>query len=528
MQERYEELRKMYNSYSYTKLKDTANSLCNQVHAGKSFIEVYGNDNLSAEDLINDIVRMHRRVDLQEMNRKVIEEREVLNKPVTTTQIQLGIVPDTTTTLMDLWREKWDMRIVHQDVPRDLYFLALVSQLFKNITIFKGVDEDMRIHVCLIMPSGTGKSDGNDILTEVAELTGLSSYYLDRYTDAVLTGSIDQKKVERNTKTKSNPGDPEYLDPVVPSVLVTYDIIVYDEGENILKTNTATEGAQRILQKAMNRHGSAANKITNSLVGGNVEGYPNCSVIITSYFLEQFKETLLRRGLLQRMIVFITEENENQRTDIINRIVDAVPTFKHNVAEAEMKKNIRITRNQEINKLILAEVDSLREFHQNTESIYIHESAAPVIKEIIAELREILPLASGQREVWNSMISRLTVNILKMSALFAIINYRTHITEHDVRQSAQILIKTMDSVGFFLKKNMKTFDNTMAMAYYKSLVKSDKIGMQMSEKDMTEFIATRFGITRDKAKMVIDVLISQNKIAAVTLSDGTRKVKIVK
>ena len=528
MQEKYEQLRTEYGAYSYAMLKDVANNLCAEVHKGKSFIEVYGNDNLSIEDLINDIIRMHRRKDLQEMNEKVTAEREVLNKPFTTVQVQLRVVPDTTTTLLDLWREKWDSRIVYQDIPRDLYFLAFASQLFKDITIFKGVDEDMRIHVCLIMPSGTGKSDGNDILTEVSDLVGLKTHYLDRYTDAILTGSIDQKIIDRNIKNKLNVGDPYYVNPEVPSVLVTYDIVVYDEGENVLKTTQATEGAQRILQKAMNRHGSAANKITNTLVTGNIEGYPNCSIIITSYFLEQFKETLLRRGLLQRMIVYITEENEEQRTEIINRIIDAVPTFKDDVSEAEDKKRSRIERSAELDKLILAEVQSLQQFHKNTSSVYIHESAAPVIKEIIAELREILPIASGQREVWNSMISRLTVNILKMSSLFAIINYRTYVTEHDVRQAASILINTMDSVGFFLKKNMKMFDATTALAYHRSLAKSDKIGVQMAEKDMVEFIATRFSISRDKAKMIIDMLVAKNKMRALVLPDGSRKIKILR
>lgn len=526
MQEKYEELRSKYNQCSYGDLKETANTLCNEVHNGKSFIEVFQYDNISAEDLIEDIIKMHRRIDLQAMNKRISEEKVTLVKPATYIQAELGVVPDASTTLMDLWREKWNLRIVHQDIPCDLYFLSFVSQLFRNITIYKGVNEDIRLHVCLIMPSGTGKSDGNDIISEVCDLAGLSTHYLDRYTDAILTGSIDQKKVDRNLKLNAKPGDAAYQDPIQRSVLELYNFVIYDEGENILKTNQATEGAQRHLQKAMNRYGSAANRLTNSLVGNSIECYPNCNVLITSYYLEQFKETLLKRGLLQRMVVFITEENEQQRTDIINRIVDAVPTFKKNVSEAQLKKDIRETHNDEINKKILAEIESLREYHKDTESIFVREEVAPIIKEIISELREILPMMSGQREVWNSMISRLTVNILKMSALFAIINYRDYINERDVRQSAEILIKTMDSVGYFLKKNMKNYNNASVLAYHKSLVKSDKVGIPMTEENMVSFFVTRFSVERDKAKMLIDMLTQMSKIS-VTQNGETRKLKIV-
>lgn len=526
MQEKYEQLRRDYNNYSYSQLKDRANTLCNEAHDGKSFIEVYQSDTFSSEDLIDNIIKMHRRIDLQEMNKRVSAERVTINKPKTFIQAELGVIPDSTTTLMDLWREKWDMRIVHQEVPRDLYFLSFVSQLFNEITIYKGVNEDIRLHVCLIMPSGTGKSDGNDILSEVCKLANLSTHYLDRYSDAILTGSIDQKKNEANLKKGYKPGDAAYQDPIQRSVLELYNFIIYDEAENILKTTPATEGAQRHLQKAMNRRGSAANRLTNSLVGNSIECYPNCNIIMTSYYMSQFKDTLLERGLLQRMVVYISPENEEQRSDIINCIIDSVPTFVDDISEAEEKKAELERINKEINDKILVEIDALKEFHRDTKSIYIKAEAAPVIKDIIIQLREILPMEHSQRPIWNSMISRLSVNILKMSALFAIVGYRKYITEQDVRQAADILIKTMDSVGYFLKDNMKKYNNNEILAYHTSLKKSEKVGIMMEEAEMIQFMIDRFKITKQRAKMVLESLIGIKKIQ-VNMNNGVRKVKIV-
>jgi len=528
MVEKYTRLRTKYSQQSYDDLKDVANTLCKEAHNGKSFIEVYQNDFFSMEDLVENIIKMHRRLDLQKMNEQVTSQKEVLNKPVEYIQSELKVVPDSTTTFLDLWRKKWDMRIIHQDIPRDLYCLSFLSQLFIDKTIYRGVNEDIRLHLCTIMPSGTGKSDANNVLAEVCKLAGKSTYFVNRYTDAVLTGSVDSKKIERNIKNKLEPGMLGYQDPIQHSILELYDIVFYDEAENILKTTSATEGAQRHLQTAMNRLGSETNKITNSLVGNSIESYPSCNIIMTSYFLEEFAETLLKRGLLQRMVVYIQNEDEAKRTGIINRIVDSVPTFEEDVAEAEEKQKEYERLNNEVDQLLLAEIKSLLEYHKNTKSIYLKKEANPVIKEIIMQLREILPLQSNvQREVWNAMISRLSVNILKMSALFALMNYRNYIIEQDVRNAATILIKTMDSVGFFLKgRIMSKMNDSTSLAFHTSLKKSEKFGIQMEEEELIEYMMKRFSIDRDKCRINIDALINAKKIN-VNNKDGVRKLKVI-
>lgn len=325
---------------------------------------------------------------------------------------------------------------------------------------------------------------------------------------------------------KFKAGDAGYQDPQQKSVLELYDIVFFDEGENILKTTPATEGAQRILQKAMNRIGSAANKVTNSLVGNSVECYPASSIIITSYFLKEFSKTLLERGLLQRMVVYIAPENDEHRVDIINMIIDSVPTFVDNISEAQDKKERQQHENYDIDAKIIAEIDYLKEFHKDTTSIFIKEDVKPIIKEIIFALRDMLPMQSSQRDIWNSMISRLTINILKMSSLFAIMNYRTYVTEYDVRQSAAILMKTMESVGIFLKYNVDAEDNKFIRSCYNSLKRCHYVGVPVEEKLLVDYLTAKMNLSAENAREVIDSLISINKIG-VTMVDGKRKMKIL-
>ena len=526
MRERLEKFRQKYKALSYDDLKKTADEICREIHNGKGYIEVYGTDLVDHDDLVDDAVHMQELIALRDLTQKVIEEKEILNKPKLTTQSELPVEHDNSTNIMDLWREKWDLRIIHQDIARDLYCLSFLSQHFRHITLYKGTDEDLRVHVCLIMPSGTGKSDGNDIFAKMCELTGLRTHFVDRYTDAILTGSVDQKKIERNIKLKLNPGDLGYQDPHQKSILEMYDIIFFDEGENILKTTPATEGAQRILQKAMNRIGSAANMVTNSLVGNSVECYPASNIIITSYFLKEFSKTLLERGLLQRMIVYISPENEKNRIDIINTIIDSVPIFEDDISEAQEKKDELEKLNANIDARFIAELECLKEFHKDTTSIFVHKDANILTKQIVFQLRDILPMQSEQHDIWDSMISRLSVNILKMSALFAIMNYRKHITVYDVRQAAAILMKTMESVGIFLKYNVDETDNKFAKTCYNSLKRCPYIGMPTDEESIVEYLTVKMNLTKPKAREVVESLISMNKII-VTMVDGKRKMKII-
>lgn len=526
MRERLEKYRQKYKSLPYDDLKKVTDKLCREIHNNKGYIEVYGTDLVDFDDLVDHAIHLQELIALRDLTQKVINEKEVLVKPKLESQTELELVHEHSQTVLDLWRHKWDNRIVHQEIPRDLYCLAFLSQHFKHITLYRNVDEDIRIHVCLIMPSGTGKSDGNDILAKMCELTGLGTHFIDRYTDAILTGSVDQKKIDRNTRMKFKAGDAGYQDPQQKSVLELYDIVFFDEGENILKTTPATEGAQRILQKAMNRIGSAANKVTNSLVGNSVECYPASSIIITSYFLKEFSKTLLERGLLQRMVVYIAPENDEHRVDIINMIIDSVPTFVDNISEAQDKKERQQHENYDIDAKIIAEIDYLKEFHKDTTSIFIKEDVKPIIKEIIFALRDMLPMQSSQRDIWNSMISRLTINILKMSSLFAIMNYRTYVTEYDVRQSAAILMKTMESVGIFLKYNVDAEDNKFIRSCYNSLKRCHYVGVPVEEKLLVDYLTAKMNLSAENAREVIDSLISINKIG-VTMVDGKRKMKIL-
>ena len=220
-------------------------------------------------------------------------------------------------TFHDVWMNLWKKQIHLQDDVGELYCLTVASQMFRHVKIQRNqVEDDIRIHPCVIMPSGTGKSEGNTFTANFCKRcpsVNLNCALPEEFSNSTMIGTFNSSKYQYNLSSKLQPGDEEYLDPNRLGLLGTHNFIMFDEGENILKPSQRAEGIQRILQHAMNRHGSETNLVTNDLVNSTIECQPNCSIAITSYYLNEFKTTLLDRGLLQRMVIIIKSPYEINR-----------------------------------------------------------------------------------------------------------------------------------------------------------------------------------------------------------------------
>ena len=471
---------------SYKELLKEVTDLCRQVY-GREFHEVFGFD-ITKEDLEKWKQYLLKK---QQLKKATIKNRKFFN----------------------LWRKYWNTKIVAQPILCDLYALCFVSQLLKHVKIYRGFEEDLRIHLCIIAPSGMGKTEGNNLLAEIVKSLrkpNLKYKSVERYTDAVLTGSYDKQAIEHNIKHNLKPGDDDYKDPYKPSILVSNDFVVYDEGENILKTSSSTEGAQRILQKAMNRHGSEGNYISNELISHSVGDYPNCSVIITSYYLSEFKETLLHRGLLQRMIVYICGEDESKRDEIIRNIIYTIPDFDKNPDEAFTKLEKMKADEKRYLKALKNEIRKLYKYHQETKYVVIKRDAKDILKKYIDELRNIMPFLTGQKQIWESMVSRLTNNSLKVAAIYALLDYRNYIDKNDIEEAAKLLMETMKTLAIFIKENVKTELDVKTMRYYQ-FIKREFAGEKMTKDEWIKRVAKHYSLSEQSAGQIIECLKENGK-----------------
>lgn len=472
----------------------------------KDYFEVFGFD-LEREEMIKIYDKLKIRIDVQEHEEPV---------PV-------GIPGKKN--FIDIWSEIWDGRIISQDECKILYGLCAVSQLFNHIQIVKNVKDDVRIHLCVIMPTATGKSEGNTMLIEYCKrlsdtkIIQMTYATPGEYSPATLVGSFDKHINDANIASGQYENDPErypdWRDPIKYGMLATSNFVIFDEAENILKTTPRTEGAQRILQETMNRYGSETNVVSNHIIAGKVEYNPSCNISMTSFYQDSFKETLLSRGLLQRTIIFYKSEDDVKRDEIqdfqINKMVEI--SNSESVADGLKKIGSINKREEELFDELNLEVKKLIARHAGTQYIMLRTGVKDRVKFHINELRDVIPnMSPYQKEVWETMISRITPSILKISAIYALIDYREVIEEKDVDNAAKILNQTMKSIAIFMLSKIPAFRATDGYNNLYNKLKVDYKHHKMTNGEWVDKIMVVAGISSESAKRKYSELKASKKI----------------
>lgn len=154
------------------------------------------------------------------------------------------------------------------------------------------------------------------------------------------------------------------------------------------------------------------------------------------------------------MIVYVEPEDPIKRTKTSEYIVSAIPSFVDDISEAEKQRKDKENLQNKLRKKLKEEVENLQNMHKDTETIYMRAGVDEIINDYIVELRNIVPgLNPEQIEAWESMVSRISVNFIKVAALFAMMNYRNYIDREDAHNAARLLFPAMRSVAFYIISN---------------------------------------------------------------------------
>ena len=318
--------------------------------------------------------------------------------------------------------------------------------LFKKHGIYikkAGEKHDIRINACIIAPSGTGKSEANNFLGTMATNIGLSYNIPHIYNDVSVIGSYSFEIEQRNKDKKLTPDDERWINPARYGLLKTCDLAIFDEGENVLRTSGKTEWIQLTLQKVANRYGSPANYIENLKIGGAIGYHSSASFVITSYPLSEFKETLLRKGLIQRSILFIDENDEEKRNKILNKQIQMLG------AEYSSRK---LVFNDFMKELKL--IDGFLE-KEKVNTVFFSEKAKLKIDEYQKEIRKMIVLTPGQQDIFNDIESRLINQFAILGAINAVVRKGTVIEKKDIEEAYLLLWKTTLSSIKYIQENVE-------------------------------------------------------------------------
>ena len=386
--------------------------------------------------------------------------------------------------LRRIWRKLFEKTVFRQPVFRDIYFHVWLGQyMFKKCgtTFLKaGEKHDVRVHSCIIAPSGTGKSQANNFLATMLELTDLKVAMPLMYNDASAVGSWNSDAEKYNKEKKLKPDDEGFVDPIRYGFLHSNDVIIFDEGIVVLRTGKkgggSNEWIQTVLQRVANRHGSPANKIDNNKVAGKVEYNAECSFVITSYYLDDFRETLLKKGLIQRSILFIDENDDSKRDDIVNLQIKSFVSLPRKLEEKLLKiksgeqRSLLITEylNSNEQRLIgeklkidpdmkefFVELKLLTKFLGKNKTIFVSEISKEKIEEYYKKIKESMTLTPGQQEVFNDIISRLVTYFAILGAQNASMRRDEQTNAMDIQESYKLLWKTTISSIKYIQENVE-------------------------------------------------------------------------
>lgn len=148
-----------------------------------------------------------------------------------------------------------------------------------------------RVHLFIIQPSGTGKSQMMKAWSNLLMFLNVPTRYTSNDNESNLVGSSFENRTT---------GDME----MVPGTLSTLFALGWDEGEILLSGKNAHMNVGVLtaqLQNVMDEPGQVAGK---GMRAGNLSYPSNTTLVAGSYMFDEFKQTLLQKGFLQRMFMF--------------------------------------------------------------------------------------------------------------------------------------------------------------------------------------------------------------------------------
>jgi len=190
---------------------------------------------------------------------------------------------------------------------------TLIGQMLKNVYFRVGARKiDIRTHMLLIQPSGSGKGAGFGIACDFFEELGLIVHKLTEASDAGLVGTIDRYDNYRQ----------EYI--INEGLLKDADLVAMEEASTLFDYQSEfSKKNLTYIQIACNPSLDSSSHIEKKLGRGDpIKLHPECSFLLLTYMPDKLMEALVKRGMLQRFVTIIRDIGLEERKHIINLMFD--------------------------------------------------------------------------------------------------------------------------------------------------------------------------------------------------------------
>jgi len=427
-------------------------------------------------------------------------------------ECQLPEIPETfqNTKIENLWylyREYMDSFVVGNRELKQIMFHVLLGTILtrKGISyIESGKNKSTRIHLFILQSSGTGKSEVMKAIDNLLIGMNIPSEYTIKFNEAALTGTIYLTDKGGITAHKG--------------ALAHLNSLFWDEGSVMLKGSAYMDVLTDVLQGVMDEPGYVCKGMRLGVLK-----YPTATTVVAgSYIFDEFKDTILTSGFLQRMFVswkvFTDEEKANMRKGVnmlktvqnkqrIEQLVDAFRTFDKNMVPPSEDGTVLFDKD--------AVVEFTREletsFREDIEKQYIG-SKQEVLETFFNRVHAFIDRIAVQVAVINgkSMVGMAEMQYAKEISryhLLSVMNFldtiRTDVSDETDRRRG-IIIKIINDQGGKIQKTtlvqslllMKRsgkwdYGSSRTINFIDKMVKDADLRLELDGKHNTKSISVR-------------------------------------
>jgi len=270
---------------------------------------------------------------------------------------------------------------------------------------------DIRLHLLLIKPQGTGKGAGFGVAKDFAQSLGLDFQTLTESTDAGLVGTLDYDEAEREQV-------------IVPGLLQTADIVAMEEASVLFDlASDFSKKNMTLMQITMNNLADESCHIDKKLGSELISFKPHASFLLTTYPPDQLADKVVKTGFLDRMIAVFEDVTLEDRLDVIKQLAEKINSISSEESAQEFDN---------INKR-LQRVTEFANKHVPNQCMTIPDDVQKLLIQVIEELAvKILDASPKAREKLEHFISRLYETLLKLAIHHALLSLRNTVSIQDV------------------------------------------------------------------------------------------------
>ncbi len=323
------------------------------------------------------------------------------------------------TLLYKAFQKYMQMSVVKNQHLIDVLFHVFCGIVFAIKLVYSG--QYIRCRVCYftIQESGSGKSQAMVGLKYLLQnlIPHNKILLCDTTTDAALIGSPDFNKKREANQAR---------------LLLKKEVLLWDEGSLLLKETPNAENLQDILQSATDEPG----KIGKALKDGIITGETHTTIVAGSYFEDNIKYQLLRRGFFQRMFLTYKEFSDAEKLEIQKEL---------GKLECETSYNERVKLENQIKDILIKEYgyqhgtpwSSFKVIKHNKETIkYFTDRCVEFYTNQI-----MYQYLDRRQKVLETFWNRARLLTLKISAQSAYLHHRLETTKGDVDYALDLIKK---------------------------------------------------------------------------------------